>query len=343
MRRHLQVTGPLAAVLLLATASFAFAVPTDVTYAEGDASIRFKSGKQAEAEIGTVINTGDMVKTGRDGTVELDQKGVVLKISPNTVFSLQEKSQKGATTPVLSVALGSIKFRYDKLTGKEPAVQTSGAAMGVRGTEFTVYAGADGSTLVLVDSGSVEVEADGKAVSLAADEGVEVPLGKGPGEKFAVQRNQVDYRTWNEEKLAAMLADPATAMTGIEERMASYIASVREYDGLFREYKARLDEERQKAVAIQNEKGTDEARKYDREVVTPLMVDTSNLFLNLRHHALAALSLRRWVAGRLYVFQKARNMTAPADGGYEDFVARFSRLLDAFEKDVAPQLVEVDI
>jgi hypothetical protein len=343
MSRLLRITGPLAAVLLLAAATFGYAVPTDVTYAEGDASIRFKNGRQAEAEIGTVLNTGDMVKTGRDGTVELDQKGVVLKISPNTVFSLQEKSQKSGTTPVLSVALGSIKFRYDRLTGKEPAVQTNGAAMGVRGTEFTVYAGADGSTLVLVDSGSVEVEADGRAVSLSADEGVEVPLGKGPGEKFAVQRNQVDYSKWNEEKLAAMLADPETAMTGIEERMALYIASVREYDGLFREYKARLDEERQKAVAILNEKGNDEARTYDREVVTPLMIDTNNLFLNLRHQSLAALSLRRWVAGRLYVFQKARNMTAPADGGYEDFVARFSRLLDAFEKDVAPQLVEVDI
>jgi len=206
-----------------------------------------------------------------------------------------------------------------------------------------VYAGADGSTLVLVDSGSVEVEADGKAVSLAADEGVEVKLGQGPGEKFAVQRNQVDYSKWNEEKLAAMLADPDTAMTGIEERMAAYIENVREYDGLFREYKARLDQERQKGVAIQNEKGTDEARKYDREVVTPLVVDTNNLFLNLRHHALAALSLRRWVAGRLYVFQKARHMASPASAGHEDFLARFSRLLDAFEKDVAPQLVEVDI
>ena len=332
MSRHPWAIGFLAAALLLAAAALSFAVPTDVTYSEGDASIRFKNGKQQDAEIGAVINTGDMVKTGRDGLVELDQKGVVLKISPNTVFSLQERNQKGTTTPVLSVALGSIKFRYDKLTGREPAVQTNGAAMGVRGTEFSVYAGADGSTLVLVDSGSVEVEADGKAVSLSADEGVEVKLGKGPGEKFAVHRDQIDYSKWNEDKLAGMLADPDAAMTGIEERMASYITSVTEYDGLYKEYKKTLDAERQKALAISKEKGNEEARKYDAEFVTPLMLQTSNLFLNLRYHALAALSLRRWVGGRLYLFQKARYMTSPADPGYADFLARFHRLLDEFRE-----------
>ncbi len=343
MSRYVRTSCALAAALLLAAASFGFAVPADVTYAEGDASIRFRSGKQAEAEIGTVLNTGDMVKTGRDGVVELDQKGVVLKISPNTVFSLQEKSQKGATTPVLSLALGSIKFRYDKLTGKEPAVQTNGAAMGVRGTEFSVYAGADGSTLILVDSGSVEVEADGRAVSLAADEGVEVQLGKGPGEKFAVQRNQVDYRTWNEEKLAAMLADPDTAMTGIEERMASYIASVREYEPLFREYQAKFNDLLAEKQRILSESGKDAATKFQDEKVGPVGTQANSLYLNLRYTSLAALSLRRFVGGRLYVFLKSRHIASPEDPAWMDFLARYQRLLDAFEQDIVPHLTPENI
>jgi hypothetical protein len=343
MNRFIAARSLLAAAILVAAAVCSFAVPTDVTYAEGDANIRFKSGKQQEAQIGAVVNTGDMLKTGRDGLVELDQKGVVLKISPNTVFTLMEKEQKGSTTPVLSVALGSIKFRYNKLTGKEPAVQTNGAAMGVRGTEFTVFAGADGSSLILVDSGSVQVEAEGRTVSLAPEEGVEVRLGEGPGEKFAVHRDQIDYSTWNEEKLAGMLADPAAAMTGIEQRMATYIANVMEYDTLYREYKKNLDEERQNRIKISEEEGAEEAKKYEGEVVQPLMLKTSSLFLNLRYNSLAALSLRRWVGGRLYLFMKSRYIASPADSVYADFLGRFARLLASFERSVAPQLVEADI
>jgi hypothetical protein len=343
MKRPLHPRSLLAAAFLLAAAVSAFAVPTDITYSEGDASIRFKTGKQQTAEIGTVLNTGDMLKTGRDGLVELDQKGVTLKISSNTVFTLMERERKGSAAPVLSVALGSIKFRYDKLTGKEPTVQTNGCAMGVRGTEFSVFAGADGSSLVVVDSGSVEVEADGKSVDLAPDEAVEVKLGRAPGEKFSVHRDQIDYSKWNEEKLAGMLADPAAAMTGIEERMASYISSVMEYDALYREHKQRLDEERQKRIKISEDKGAEEAQKYEAEVVMPLMLGTSSLFLNLRFYSLAALSLRRWVGGRLYMFEKAKHIAAQGDSGYADFLARYTRLLESFEKFIAPQLVEADI
>jgi hypothetical protein len=343
MKRHPWAPSLFAAAFLLAVSAAAFAVPTDVTYSEGETSIRFRNGKQQDAEIGVILNTGDLLKTGRDGLVELDRKGVVLKISPNTVFTLMEKEQKGATTPVLSVALGSIKFRYNKLTGKEPMVQTNGTAMGVRGTEFSVYAGADGSTLVVVDSGSVEVEAEGRLVSLAAEEGVEVKLGQGPGEKFTVQRNQIDYSKWNEEKLAGMLADPAAAMTGIEERMASYIRAVTEYDALQKDYRQKLVDERKKKATLLQENRQDEAKRLEDEIITPLAFQTGYLFLNVRYHALAALSLRRYVSGRLYMFVKSRFITSTDEPKWADFQSRFVSMLSSFEQSIVPQLTEADI
>jgi hypothetical protein len=333
----------LALALSCAASVSAFAVPTDITYAEGDANVKFKNGRQAEAEIGLRLNTGDLLKTGRDGLVELDQKGVVLKVSPNTVFTLMEREQKGAATPVLSVALGAIKFRYDKLTGKEPMVQTNGAAMGVRGTEFSVYAGADGSTLVVVDSGAVEVEAEGKTVALAPEEAVEVKLGQAPGEKFAVKRDQVDYSKWNEEKLASMLADPDAAMTNIEGRMASYIASVEEYAALYADHKQRLAEERKKRLDLLQDNRQADAERLENEVITPLAFQTGYLFLNTRYHALAALSLRRYVAGRLYLFMKSRAITEVGDPAWIDFKTRFARLLSSFEQSIVPQMTAADI
>ena len=200
---------PITCAALLLLGAFALsAAPADVTYTEGDATIHTKAGTTQDAQIGDVMNTGDTLRTGADGQSELDQKGVTIKISPKTVFTLMEREQGGKTSSVLSVALGSIKFRYDKLTGSEPLVRTNGAVAGVRGTEFSVYSGADGSTLIAVDSGLVNVESGGKSVDLGPKEGVEVPLGKPPGDKFAIPDKPMDYSTWNNGKLDAMLADP---------------------------------------------------------------------------------------------------------------------------------------
>ena len=319
------------------------AAPADVTYTEGDASIKVKTGKVQDAQIGDSMNTGDTLRTGKDGLAELDQKGVSIKIAKNTVFTLMEREQGGNTSSVLSVTLGSIKFRYDKLTGQEPLVRTNSMVAGVRGTEFSVFSGDDGSTLIAVDSGQVTVESEGKSVDLAATEGVEVPLGKPPSDKFTVQRDQVDYSKWNEDKLNVMLADPLGAMTSIETAMASYISDVEQYSKLFDEYKQKLNEERQKRIAIANEKGADEASKYESDVVFPLMVQTSNLSLNLRYSSLAALSLRRYVSGRLYLNLKSRYITRPDDAVWIEFLARFSGMLSKFEQSIAPHLVPVDI
>ena len=331
------------ATFLLFGALALSAIPADVTYTEGDASIRLKSGKTQDAQIGDVMNTGDTLRTGADGQAELNQKGVTVKIAPKTVFTLMEREQGGKTSSVLSVALGSIKFRYDKLTGSEPMVRTNGAVAGVRGTEFSVFSGADGSTLIAVDSGQVTVESEGKSVDLAAKEGVEVPLGKPPGDKFTVPDKLVDYSKWNEGKLDAMLADPLAAMTGIENTLLEYIKNVSDYNATFLEYTARLDKARQKRAQIFKDKGIDDASMYDQKVLGPLMVQTGHLFLNVRYYSLAALSMRRFVAGRLYLFMKTRSIAHPDGLQWTVFLSRFNDMLSSFEQSIVPQLVTTDI
>ena len=48
-----------------------------------------------------------------------------------------------------------------------------------------------------MDSGLVTVESEGKTVDLGPNEGVEVPLGMPPRDKFTVPDKLVDYSTWN--------------------------------------------------------------------------------------------------------------------------------------------------
>jgi hypothetical protein len=328
--------------LLLLAATWCPGVPSDVVYTDGEASVRYKSGRSTDAAIGDLLDTGDTVTTGFDGFVELDQAGLKVKINPETVFTLQEKEQAGAKTGVLGLVLGSIKFRFDKITGKEPLVQTGACVAGVRGTEFTVFAGADGSSLIVVDSGLVEVEASGAAVALGADEGVEVRPGEAPGQKFKVQRDQVDYRTWNDQKIAAMLADPEQAIERIATRLEFYTDSITQWYTQFEAYNARLKDERAKAREITAKQGADAGRKHQDEVVLPLAGETMNLGLNVRYYALAALSLRRYVAGRMYVTVKAQSMGGRADT-MGVFRAVYGELLEQFEESVVPHLVEADL
>ena len=329
--------------LILALTAAAYAVPTNVTYTEGDATTRYSSGKQQDTSIGDVLNTGDSVKTGDDGQVEMDQKGVTIRVNSGTVFTLMEKEQGGAKAPVLSVALGSIKFRYNKLTGQEPLVRTNAAILGVRGTEFTVFSGADGSSLIAVDSGKVTVEAEGKSVELASAEGVEVALGKPPGDKFTLPEKLIDYRQWNENKFGAMLADPLAAIANIEETMAGYLKNVNDFKSSYEDYSKQLLAVRQERQRIFKEKGTAESSKFLMETEAPLAAKTGMLFLNMRYYSLAALSLRRYVGGRLYVALKARYITTPSDPTWTDFLGRYKSLLSEFEQNIAPQLVAVDI
>ncbi len=338
MKETLLVLG--LSLCLLAGAS---AAPSDVVYSEGEATVKYRGGGVEEVYIGDAYDTGDTVTTGFDGFVELNQAGLTLKINPDTVFTLQEKEQSGEATGVFSLVLGSIRFRYDRITGREPLIQTGSCVAAVRGTEFTVFAGADGSALVVVDSGRVEVEAEGRAVQLEAEEGVEVRPGQPPGEKFVVHRDQIDYRSWNEEKLGSMLEDPLLAMERIQDRLDYYIDNVNEYFALFREYDQRLADERDILAEIQGREGDEAAGKFRREVISPLAEKRANLYINLRFYSLAALSLRRYVGGRLYLFMKARYITDPADPLYRQYRERFRDFLDGFEDAIVPHLVDIDI
>ncbi len=329
---------------LLAAAAFA-ASPTDITYAEGDASVRYaRNGRTEEAAIGDKLDTGDMVKTGSDGRVEMDQKGVILNVSPGTVFTLMERERSGSQTGVVSVALGSLKMRYAKLTGREPLVQTASCVAGVRGTELTVFAGADGSSLIAVDSGEVDVEAGGKVVELAAGEGVEVKPGQAPGEKFVVRTDIMDYGKWNQDKLEAMLSDPLVAIDALTKQMTFYVKSVEEFEAYYKEYQGRLSQERKKLAELTRDKSKqEEAKKLQTEVVIPLAQQSGNLLLNVRFYSLSALSMRRYVAGRMYVLLKSRNMGGQQDTVYADFLQKYKEFLAMFDQFIIPYIVEADI
>jgi hypothetical protein len=332
----------LAVLVLLLAAAGLFAISAKVVDADGQATAQMKSGKTEAVSIGRTYGTGDSLRTGKNGLVELSQEGLTIRVGPSTVFTLMEKELGGRPKGVLAVTLGSVKVKYMRLTGSEPLIQSVGCIAGVRGTELTVWSGADGASQLIVDSGLVTVEAFGKTVELGPDEAVVVLNGQQPGDKFVVHREQIDHAEWDQGRIEALLADPLLALAGMSERLAYYAANVSDYSTRYRDVNSRLKAERERAVKISTEQGSDAAKEYEREFVTPLVLENSSLVLNYRYFGLAAFSMRRFVGSRMYLMLKVKFAATPEDPVWTLFTERYAAFVAEFEKTIMPVLVDAD-
>ena len=325
-------------------ASIAYGQQADVVYVEGIVDLKFADGERMEAFIGDYLDKGDTIITDTSSFAELEQEnGSLIKISEDTIFTLQEMEVDGEKRNVLSTTLGAVAFKFNRMTGREPLIATPGTVAGVRGTEFQVFAGLDGATLVVVATGKVEVEAQGEKVELLPEEGVEIPAGEPPGEKFQVQRGQLDFSAWNTGRIENLLDDPAGAIRGIEKGMEAFRVKIAELTPLFEENYERLELERAELQLIEADKGKEARKEHYEKVVFPLEVETSYMRLNLRYYALSALSFRRYVLGSIYARVKSAFINRLDSAVYREFVDVYRSILSDYERDITPLLVEADI
>lgn len=328
--------------LLLAVSVGTFAVPAKVVYTDGPATVRLSSGKTEAVKTGRSYDTGDSIRTGKAGEVELSQEGLAIRVGPSTVFTLMEKDVGGKPKGVLAVTLGAVRIKYERLTGSEPMIQSVGCIAGVRGTELTVWAGADGASQIIVTEGLVNVEAYGREVQLGPDDAVEVINGKPPGDKFTVQRDELDRGTWDAERVAAILADPLAALSGMRDRLAYYTANVSDSYAWFLDAKSRLQAAREAMAEVGRKEGKDAAEAYEKQFVAPLVSENKSAVLEYRYYALAALEMRRFVGSRMYLLLKVAYAATPDDPTWKSFLGQYAAFVADFESGIVPVLVDAD-
>ena len=327
----------LAAVAAIASAGL-FA--EDVVYTEGESQVRYGNGEQSATEIGTVLVSGDSVRTGGDGLVELDRNSATIRIAAGTVFSITESSDAAGQRSTLSIALGAAKFKFGRFAGTEPRIATMSAIAGVRGTEFSVYAGADGSSVITVDEGLVELTAAGEIVELTATEGVEVRPGAPPGEKFDFSAGEFNFSTWNAEREAALLSDPVGSLRQVEKQLDQFISEIRAFAPRLETEREALAADRTRLAAIEDRQ---QRTPFYQSTVQPRERRAFGLAVNIRFNALSALSLRRFVLGRIYMKLKASAFTRSPRPDYDRYLVEHARILNKYEREVAPHLVIADI
>jgi len=206
-----------------------------ITYLEGDVSL-IRDGEEIDGvQIGQDLQNFDVVRTGPDGLAEIavstpKAPKMTVKVSRGTQFSF-EISRLGARQQT-SVGLigGTVSLKVAKLTGSQAVnLKSDAAAMGVRGTQFTVTSPPTGDILVTCDEGEVVCTDDGGR-ELTAIPGTVVE--KRPGELFravpvAVSSLETFRRDWNAERIDALRTN---ALRAIRNHAILYAALSREFD-----------------------------------------------------------------------------------------------------------------
>ena len=162
--------------ILMAAGLPLMALEGEIVYVEGTVDLKTSGGDLDWADIGMPVETGDSIITGLDGYAELEMDdGSTVKVSEDSIFALSSYEENGREENNFQCVLGSVQYKFAKaLKDKEPRITTPSTVCGIRGTEFTVFSGLDGSAIYVVDNGSVAVSAEGEEVILEALQGVEV-------------------------------------------------------------------------------------------------------------------------------------------------------------------------
>src|SRR5947209_3214869 len=145
--------------MLTAAAATTTTPPATVGYRFDDVkrTVTLKTAKQeSPAAKGSHAQSGDRVHTGWFSYALIAAEPQRAKFE---IFSSTDVQLAGGTPGViLSVERGRIHAMFDKITGSEPRiVQTPGALLAVRGTQYNVEVDTAGKTIVDVFEGTVEI------------------------------------------------------------------------------------------------------------------------------------------------------------------------------------------
>jgi len=132
----------------------------------------------APAEIDMTIHLGGQVWAQEASTARLSIEDLLVRVAPNTVFTFSQPSDE---TLRIDLDEGQIWLNVEgRAPGQELEVETPSAVAAVRGTRFSVRVDADGTTVVSVVQGAVDLTGAGQTVTVNPQHQSAVAPGEAP-------------------------------------------------------------------------------------------------------------------------------------------------------------------
>jgi hypothetical protein len=236
-----------------------------VDWVSGDVTYSHLKGEWRDLKLGRNLVSGDMVQTGWGGEAVLLENGGRIHIMENSRFTVSEKYEQEEKRSAFMLFLGRLRFKLGKGGGNEPEIQTQTVNLTIRGTDFEVGSGYDGSTLVLLEEGSVAVQGRTSELVLEGGEGTEVPFGEEPVEKFRLITRVIDWGQWFTRTQEAVEGNEELLLARILDRFTDIQTQINDHERLRAEAlaeKEQLIQERDRLLA----RGEDEeASRVSRE------------------------------------------------------------------------------
>lgn len=142
-----------------------------ITALQGNASI-VRDGVTIEALLGAKLNKKDNITTQDKSKMQIIfNDETIITIGKNSHFSINEYLFEENKTPqakfsLISGAMRAITGKIGKIAPEKFTVETKTATIGIRGTNFSVLAGPDGSTQVFCTFGAITASMNGETVTV---------------------------------------------------------------------------------------------------------------------------------------------------------------------------------
>ena len=236
----------------------------EINKLSGLVSVVRSDGREITATKGLSIFAGDRIVTEKGGMVWFSfEEGRQFKLGEEAQVSVDELSGRNSEDfqPVLRLALGYLWSKIQKFTGKtqRTVIHTPTAVIGVRGTEFDSVVSLDGTSVVAVDEGSVEVEAEDEKAILDQGKMTQVDVGVKPSAPVqATSKEKRDWQAWRRQRIKRLFKNlpqmapkfrkrferGANRFTGFTERVRASSARLR--TAMDRVRQAKLERDRRK-------------------------------------------------------------------------------------------------
>ncbi len=261
-----------------------------VDWVSGDVTYSHLKSAWEQLDSGMTLVSGDIVKTGEGGEATLIDEGSEMNIMANSQFTISEKYVQEQKKPSFMLFIGRMKFKLGKTAKTEPDIQTQTVNLTIRGTEFEVGSGYDGSTIVLLNEGSVAVQGQKNELVLQTGEGTEVAFGEEPTEKFRVMTRVIDWNAWLADSQEAVKGNEVSLLDKILSRFRGIEADIKKNEVMRADAQKKKDE-----FITERDRLLDEGKKEEADTYSKKAGEQSKLafhsFVNIRFLALSTIGL----------------------------------------------------
>jgi len=261
-----------------------------VDWVSGDVTYSHLKSDWKELDVGMKLSPGDIVKTGLGSETTLIDDGTEVFILENSTFTVSEKYENDVRKAGFMLFLGRMKLKLSRVREDEPEIRTQTVNMTIRGTEFEVGSGYDGSTLVVLTDGVVVVRGKSKELVLQGGEGTEVAFGEEPVEKFEVMTRVIDWDEWLTLSKKSIKGKELELLGRILGKFKEINYQISDYERIREEALQKKDEYIRIRDELAEEGKTEEATKYSKEAGT-WSKRSIHALVNIRFLALSSIGL----------------------------------------------------